>query len=90
MAKAEMTGKQSFYLFCGYFCSLLACIGVYFWIVLFWMQSNNAPYLVYEMQHIEGMSTDEEKSKIATMKWSFLIVSIVSLRLLFTYLLVIS
>jgi uncharacterized membrane protein len=43
------------------------------------MQANNAPYLIYEMQHIEGMSTTAEQDKIATMKWSFLITSIVSI-----------
>jgi len=31
------------------------------------------------MQHIEGMSTEEEKDKITAMKWSFLITSIVSI-----------
>ena len=57
---------------------MLGCIGVYFWLVLFIMQCGNSPYLIYEMQHIEGMSTDEEKNKIDTFKWTFLIVSIVS------------
>jgi len=31
------------------------------------------------MQHIEGMSTTAEQDKIATMKWSFLITSILNL-----------
>jgi hypothetical protein len=69
----EYTGKQSLYLCCGYFCSLMGCIGIYFWLVLFFFEATNAPYLVYEMQHIDDMNSDLGKQQIATFKWSFLI-----------------
>lgn len=72
----DFTPKQQLYLCCGYFCSMLACIGVYFWLVLFYMQSQNAPYLIYEMQHIHSMS--EGTQEINTFKWSFLITAVVN------------
>ena len=73
----DFTPKQKFYLCCGCFCSMLACIGVYFWLVLFYMESQNAPYLVHEMQHLESITAN--KSEIDTFKWSFLITAIVSI-----------
>ena len=45
----EYSGKQSLYLCCGYFCSLMGCIGIYFWLMLFFFEATNAPYLIYEM-----------------------------------------
>jgi len=79
----EYTSKQQFYLCCGYFCSMLGCIGVYFWLVLFYMESTNAPYLIHEMQKIESLDDTEA---IDTFKWSFLITAVVSklLKLLFS------
>lgn len=68
------TSEQKLYLCCGYFCSLMACIGVYFWMVLFYMQANNSPYLIYEMQKQETMDDTEVND---TFKWSFLLTSIV-------------
>lgn len=77
--KQEMgyTPKQNLYLCCGYFCSMLACVGVYFWLVLFYMQSNNSPYLIYEMQKQETMDDTHIND---TFKWSFLITAGVSRR----------
>jgi hypothetical protein len=57
---------------------MLACVGVYFWLVLFYMEANRAPYLVYEMQHIESMTENDGPEKIDTFKWSFLITAGVS------------
>lgn len=71
------TPKQNLYLCCGYFCSMLACVGVYFWLVLFYMQSNNSPYLIYEMQKQETMDDTHIND---TFKWSFLITAGVSRR----------
>ena len=76
--KAEYTSKQQLYLCCGWFCSMLGCIGIYFWLVMFIMQAGGSPYLIYSMEKIEGMSTPEEKERIDTFKWSFLITAIVS------------
>jgi hypothetical protein len=70
----DYTGKQQFYLCCGYFCSMLACIGIYFWVVLFYMQAKKGPYLIYEL---EGLKMDET-DKINTYKWAFLITALVS------------
>lgn len=70
------TAKQNLYLCCGYFCSLMACIGVYFWLMLFFMEATNSPYLIYEMQHLE--SIQNQTLEIDTFKWSFLITALVS------------
>jgi hypothetical protein len=51
----EFTGKQKLYLCCGYFCALMGCIGVYFWLVLFFMEATHSPYLIYEMQKMDSM-----------------------------------
>ena len=72
----EYTSTQQLYLCCGYFCSLMACIGVYFWLVLFFMESTHNPYLIYELQEIPSMTKDIDS--INTFKWSFLITTIVS------------
>jgi len=69
------TGTQNLYLCCGYYCSLLACIGVYFWLVLFFMESTNSPYLIYYMQRIPSM---DDTDQIDTMRWSFFLTAIVS------------
>lgn len=61
---------------------MLGCVGVYFWLVLFYMQANASPYLIYEMQHLESMANDSKE--IDTFKWSFLITSGVSLLLFIT------
>lgn len=77
----EYSGKQQLYLCCGYFCSLMACIGVYFWLVLFFMESNHSPYLIYELQELPSMTnTRSENSldRINVFRWSFLITAIVS------------
>ena len=73
--KGEYTSKQKMYLCCGYFCSLMGCIGIYFWLVMFIMQSGGSPYLIYELEGIEDMNNTTE---INNFKWSFLIVAIVS------------
>ena len=57
---------------------MMGCIGIYFWLVLFIMQAGGSPYLIYYMQGIPGMDSQEDKDKIDTFKWSFLIVAIVS------------
>ena len=71
------SANQKFYLCCGYFCSMLACVGVYFWLVLFFMESTHSPYLIYEMQHLDNMSKDTDE--INTFRWSFLLTAIVSI-----------
>ena len=68
------TPEQKLYLCCGYFCSLMACIGVYFWLVLFYMQADNSPYIIYEMTKQETMDNTQVND---TFKWSFLLTSIV-------------
>lgn len=75
----DYTGAQKLYLCCGYFCSLLACIGVYFWLVLFYMESKNSPYLIYEMQKMDSISDNTDA--INVYRWSFLITAIVSVLL---------
>ena len=72
----DYTGTQKLYLCCGYFCSLMACIGVYFWLVLFYMESKNSPYLIYEMQKMDSIADNTEA--INVYRWSFLITAIVS------------
>lgn len=53
------TSHQKLYLCCGYYCSMLACIGVYFWLMLFFMESTHSPYLIYEMQMLDSMDQTE-------------------------------
>ena len=72
---AEYTSKQKFYLCCGWFCAMLGCIGIYFWLVMFFFQATHAPYLIYEMQGLRSM---DDTTAIDTYKWSFLITSVVS------------
>ena len=72
------TSTQKLYLCCGYFCSMLACVGVYFWLVLFFMEATNSPYVIYEMQHIDSMTKPTDITKIDTFKWSFLLTALVS------------
>ena len=73
------TSKQQLYLCCGYYCSMLACVGVYFLLVLFFMEATNSPYLIYEMQMMHHSTTfGDNPDRIATFKWSFLLTSIVS------------
>ena len=70
------TSKQQLYLCCGYYCSMLACIGVYFWLVLFFMEATHSPYLIYELQKLP--SIDNNLDQVNTFKWSFLLTAIVS------------
>lgn len=72
----EFTGKQKLYLCCGYFCALMGCIGVYFWLVLFFMEATHSPYLIYEMQKMDSME-GQNLDDINVFKWSFLITSFV-------------
>lgn len=58
---------------------MLGCIGVYFWLVMFFFQATRSPYLIFEMQHIESM---DETDRIDTFQWTFLIVSVVSQQLI--------
>ena len=74
----EYSSKNNIYRCCGYWCSMLACVGVYFWLVLFFMQATNSPYVIYEMEHIDSMTNKHDLEKIDTFKWSFLLTSILN------------
>ena len=47
-----LTGKQELFRCCGYYCALMACIGIYFFLVLGYWQSQKALYLIWDMEMI--------------------------------------
>jgi len=69
-----LTFKQQFSKCCGFFCAMLACVGVYFWFVLAFWQSQKSLYNIYIMEKLN--STSEEAVK--NFETAFWIVSAVS------------
>jgi hypothetical protein len=55
---------------------MLGCIGIYFWLVMFFFQQQKNPFMIYELEGIEDMQTGVDR--IDTFKWAFLITSFVS------------
>ena len=47
---AKLTGKQTFYKCCGYYCAGLACVGVYFFAVLSIFQTMENPFMTVELE----------------------------------------
>ena len=37
----------------------MGCIGVYFWLVLCYWQSQKSPYMIYEMEYITDPNSEE-------------------------------
>ena len=59
---------------CGFYCAMLACIGIYFfWVLAFW-QSQGARYLIWDMERINDVNSSEAKNY----EKSFIIVVFVS------------
>jgi hypothetical protein len=55
---------------------MLGCVGIYFWLVMFFFQQQKNPFMIYELEGIEDMQTGVDR--IDTFKWAFLITSFVS------------
>lgn len=59
------TNKEKFYRCCGYFCSLMACIGVYFYIVMLVFQYMGNPFVMTMLEGLQQPSSDDKNFKIA-------------------------
>lgn len=73
----DYTSNQKFYLCCGYFCALMGCIGVYFFLVLSYWQAKRSPYLIFEMEWLadpEGENAQEVQNYYV----AFLVTALVS------------
>jgi hypothetical protein len=57
---------------------MLGCIGIYFWLVMFFFQQQKNPFMIYELEGIEDNQTQDGIDRINTFKWAFLITSFVS------------
>lgn len=68
---------------CGFYCAMLACVGVYFYLVMAFFQSQNNQFLVQELEHFPGSSfagTDKNPFYVqSTWVNSFLITAAVSI-----------
>ncbi len=69
-----MTGAQMLYKCCGLYCSFLACVGVYFFSVLAFWQSQGARYLVWDMERLNELYGEDSNN----FKVSFIICIFVS------------
>ena len=53
-----LTGKQMLFKCCGIYCSLLACIGIYFFTVMSIFQGMNNRYMVWMLEKINDKDMD--------------------------------
>lgn len=75
----DYTSNQKFYLCCGYFCALMGCIGVYFFLVLSYWQANRkrSSYLIFEMEWLADPE-GENAQEVQNFYVAFLITALVS------------
>ena len=68
---------------CGFYCAMLACVGVYFYLVMAFFQSQNNQFLVQELEHFPGSANAGTSTnpyyKQSTWVTSFLITAAVSI-----------
>ena len=74
----DYTANQKFYLCCGYFCALMGCIGVYFFLVLSYWQAKRSTYLIYEMEWLSD-PTGENAQEVDNFYTAFLVTALVSI-----------
>jgi hypothetical protein len=57
-----LTAKQQFYKCCGFFCAMLACIGVYFFAMISFFQWSENVYLIEQLEDYKdvGSVTDNK------------------------------
>lgn len=73
----DFTSNQKFYLCCGYFCALMGCVGVYFFLVLSYWQAKRSTYLIYEMEWLTD-PTGANSQEVNNFTTAFLITALVS------------
>ena len=56
-----LTAKQTFYKCCGFFCAGMSCIGVYFFTVMSYFQSQSNAFMMEELEGYRVPSDDGSK-----------------------------
>jgi hypothetical protein len=49
-----LTVSQGIMKCCGFYCAMLACVGVYFYLVMAFFQSQANQFLIQELEHFPG------------------------------------
>jgi hypothetical protein len=48
-----LSTKQALFKCCGFYCAMLACIGVYFYLVMAYFQSVGNNFLIMELEEFQ-------------------------------------
>lgn len=73
-----LTFNQQFMKCCGFFCAMLACVGVYFWFVMAFWQSQKSLYNIYIMEKLNS-TTEPAVDRFETAFWIVSAVSVIAL-----------
>lgn len=73
-----LTAKQSLYKCCGLYCAMLACVGVYFYLVMAYFQSSGNVFVIEMLEdNIDGSPSNTAYDESLWVN-SFLITAAVS------------
>jgi hypothetical protein len=73
-----LTSGQQFQKCCGFYCAMLACVGIYFYLVMALFQSMNNTFVVEELEDFQDPVTAEALGGKKNFTTAFLVTALVS------------
>lgn len=75
-----LTSGQQFQKCCGFYCAMLACVGIYFYIVMAVFQSMNNTFVVEELEDFQDPPNAELVGGKKNFTTAFLVTAFVSIK----------